>query len=603
MLNSLISTPGWMTQFKGLPASAHGPSLESAIGGGIADANRVRSKTSTPKPNKVASVLDALNSVLGGTQDAPMMGFAQGLLAASAPHLLTPIPMSEALGMGLHGSQEYQHSALANAMQRAVLPMKRAETRTILQALQGHGSEGALPSQALVMNLLGGSGAARQLVGMNPALVAGATQAKEANTPFNQGPNTATINALAAARGGLPLARATLPQGAVQIPGTGAMGLAPGAQPSIAQSAFANAGGAGAARLPMTIAAEQARPHALMPGANLVNPSGAGGGVPPAVAALLRQKQMEHITGEMLGANNAANAAHMQGPMPEQPPGAPQGHPLQGPPPGAPQAPPAQPPQPNPQQALAAAQAHAQAVAGTGAGNVMAQGEPLAMAGAQKALGSLTGRDVEDANEESSAARQQVAVYNQMGQALSQIGPTGAWRDLTTPLAHIANYLGLKPLNITSIAEFDKYRTQMVGAATKAVSPRASTQEMNFLSKSVPDVNMPGKAASVLVSELRGLSQYQVIKANGLTWYMQHVAPTLKGPYGGTSMAFEKWWTNNGPSPSAIVLTSVMTNLSASERVAYRKALLNNPTGKHMWRQAMKARAFEQAAPDVFQGL
>ncbi len=599
MLNSLVSTPSWMTQFNGLPASAHGPSLESAIGAGLAAADHgSRKAAKAPKPNKVASILDALNGVLGGTQDAPLMGFAQGMLAASAPHMLTPIPMSEALGMGLQGSQEYQRSALANAMQRAVLPMKRAETHTILQALQGHGSDGQLPSQALVMNLLGGSGAARQLVGMNPALVAGATAAKEANTPFNQGPNTATINALAAARGALPLARGQLPQGAIANPVTGATGLAPGALPSIAQSAYANAGGAGAARLPMTIAAEQARPHGLAPGATLVNPSGAGGGVPPAVAAMLRQKQMEHVTGEMLGANNAAQAAHMQGPMPAQPQ---PGQPPQ-PQPGQPQG---QPPQgaPNPQQALAAAQAHAQALAGAGPGNVMGQGEPLALANAQKALGSLTGRDVEDANEESSTARQQIAIYNQMGQALSQIGPTGAWRDLTTPLGHIANYLGLKPLNITSIAEFDKYRTQMVGAATKAVSPRASTQEMNFLSKSVPDVNMPGKAASVLVSELRGLSQYQVIKTNGLTWYMQHVAPPLKGPYAGTSMAFEKWWTNNGPSPSAIVLTSVMTNLSPPERVAYRKALLKNATGKHMWRQAMRARAFEQAAPGVFQGL
>lgn len=581
-----------MAQFQGLPASAHGPVHP--------DAKRAPAA-------KTPSILDKLNDLLGGTQDAPMMGLAQGLLAASTPHLTTPISMGEALGMGLQGSQNYQRSALANAMQRAVLPMKRAETHTILHALQGHDPQSSLATHALVMNLLGGSGAARALVSANPGLVAGATAAKEANMPFNQGPNTATTNALAAAHGGLPLARAPLPQGAVQNPTTGAMGLPQGAVPALAQSAYAAAGGAGAAKLPLTIAAEQARPQHLSPGQSLVNPSGAGGGVPPAIQQALQKRQMQQVTGEMLGANNAAQAAHMQGPIPQQ---APQGAPGQPPSPqqGAPpqQAPQGAPPPAAPQQALAAAQARAQALSGApqgASGNVMAQGEPLAMAGAQKALGALTGRDVEDANEESSTARQQVAIYNQMGQALAQIGPTGAWRDLTTPLAHVANYLGLKPLNITSIAEFDKYRTQMVGAATKAVSPRASTQEMNFLSKSVPDVNMPGKAAQVLVSELRGLSQYQVIKSNALTFYMQHVAPTLKGPYAGTSLAFEKWWVNNGPSPSAIVLTSVATDLSPAERAQYFKSLRSNPTGKHMWRQAMRARAFEQTAPGIFQGL
>ncbi len=598
MLGQFITPPGWLAQFKGLPATAHAP------------VHPQTKETAPTKKDTMGSILDALNNALSSPQDAPLMGFGQGLLAASAPHMLTPVPMGQALGMGLQQSQRFQQQALANAMQRAVLPMKQAETATILKALAGQGAHGGLASDALVMNMLGGPGAAANLVKMNPALVQHATLAAQSATPHAVGPGQRVVTGTGApilgAQGALPIGAAQTPNGSVQ--------MLRGALPAMIQGAYGQAGGAAAAKTPYDILREQSKPRTLAPGTTLVNPSGVRGGAAPAIQRAIQKRAMERVTGEMMGAQNAAQAANIQSPLPQQPQQQqPQGMPApmgsaapspmaavppsQGMQTQTPQGSPS-----NPQAALAAIQQRAAALSGA-SGNVMGQGEPLAMASAQKSLGAQTGRDIDDANEESAAARQQVAVYNQMGEALAQIGPTGAFRDLSTPLAHLANYLGLKPFNITNISEFDKYRTQMVGAATKAVSPRASTQEMNFLSKSVPDVNMPGKAAQVLVSELRGLSQYQVIKANALTYYMQHIAPTLKGPYAGTSMAFEKWWMNNGPSPSAIVLTSVMSDLTPAERVKYRKALMSNPTGKHMWRQAMRGVKFEQMAPSVFEGL
>lgn len=227
---------------------------------------------------------------------------------------------------------------------------------------------------------------------------------------------------------------------------------------------------------------------------------------------------------------------------------------------------------------------------------------PAALAAA-KSVGNQTGAAVAQAAHVSDGARQQIALYDQMGQALSQMGPTGQWRDVSTRLGKLANYFGFKPFNITSAAEFSKYRAQLVGAATHAVSPRASTQEMDFLAQAVPNYNLPGTAPQTLVSELRGLSQYQVIKSNALPLYLQTIASKQGGNFQGTSLGFEKWWNTHGPSPSAIVIGSVVTGLPPQERAAYVHKLQSTVTGKLMLQQYQRARAFQAQYPGIFQGL
>src|SRR5579862_6119700 len=112
--------------------------------------------TAATTPSAIAKLLAGLNAAFSDPSNAGTVGLAQGLLQAAAPHMLTPVTMGQALGMGAASSQAYQHAALANALQRtAALPFAQARTREFVQALdgQGNGSGSPLPTGSQIGSL------------------------------------------------------------------------------------------------------------------------------------------------------------------------------------------------------------------------------------------------------------------------------------------------------------------------------------------------------------------------------------------------------------------------------------------------------------------
>ncbi len=301
-------------------------------------------KTPKAKIGKLQEILEGLNHAFSSPDDAGMMGFGQGLLQASTPHLLTPVPMGEALGMGLAQSQAYQRAALANAMQRAVLPMAQAKTSAIVKALQKPDS---YAGRTFADNLLGGQAA----VSHDPSVVAGATQAQQAFTPHTVGAGQRFLTGA-----GAPLANvfgAPAP-GTVQNPTTGQTGMAPGALPAIAQASGAQAAGAHAGAYPFEQGLKLTGQHHLTPG-SWIAPTAPAPSIPPAIAALLggrsgsappqmmapsqaraaAQTGMQREVGVMQGLNNAARPGQQlpfqqATPQPQQPAAQQQGAPALG---------------------------------------------------------------------------------------------------------------------------------------------------------------------------------------------------------------------------------------------------------------------------------
>ena len=573
-------------------------------------------------PGVLSRLMKSIGSVLNNPADAARLGMSVGLGAASAPHLMTPISMGQALSMGLQAAQQYRQAAYGNTLQQtALIPFQQTRTQEIEKSFRNATNPKLTPQERAaaaykVDSLMGWNAAS------DPAVANRLAQIQAAYKPVPQAPGTTLTTAAKVAQGAGQTAHGAVPEASLFNPATGALRQA-SAAPAIIAANAANRGGAWAAATYPYSAAQ----HVVVPPAGLqaqrlapvpgpfrpVIPAAPGAAGPAQQAA--RQAAMQRMIGTQIGLTNAAQGAGRAGPLPQT------GQAMPGQPvPGAPPAAQAQGVGPSggwPQQtpvgvappgSLAAERAAGERNMPAVAAQLRAnggglQGPPLAAYSAQKAIGAQTGVAAEEATKEAGAARQQIAVYNQMNQALSQMGPVGAWREVSTQLGHLANYLGFTPMNIQSAAEFDKYRTQLVGAVTKSVSPRASTQEMDFLARSVPNYTLPGNAAQVLVSELRGLSQYQVVKSNALTVYLQSVAPTVKGPYGGTALGFSKWFVNNGPSPSSIVLGSVLSSLPAPQASAYVRRLRGTATGRHMIRQYERALKFQQQYPGIFQGF
>jgi hypothetical protein len=592
-------------------------------------------------PSGIAKLLAGLGQAFQDPNHAALLGFASSLLSASGKHPMVPITMGQALGSAAQGAQQSQAQALQNAQQQQQLRYATGKTNTALGLFkeseqptpdaQGPASQGApqatgqgqtLPfdtnspaariasARAFTIKLLGGDPMADPLVAQQ------VEAARNSVTPFNQGANTATTSALDAARGGLPNVRGDVPAGATQDPRTGETSIAPGAALALAQSAYNEAGGGAAGRLAYDQILKLTGYFKRAPGeagafhAPAAPPFVPSGGAPAQTPAPTSTPAVAPPGGGPLLLSAPPTGAQQLPPV-DQGSGAP---PAPGT--GAYRSAMSERTLPARLAVAAAAQRAAQQPAATpaaagpatnqqqgGGGGLVSPGMSVQAYSAAKSVGDQTGHAVESATDANTVARNKIAVYDQMGQALAQMGATGRWRDLSTPLGNLANYFGLTPFNITSAAEFEKYRVQLVGAATKEVSPRASEQELAFLAKQVPNYDLPGNAPRVLLAELKGLEQYKLIHSNALPIYLEQMAPNAKGLARGTSLGFESWFNKNGPSPSAVVLASVVSTLPPTERSTYVKQLKATATGKYMLNQYQRAQTFEQRYPDAFGGL
>lgn len=223
----------------------------------------------------LADILQGINSAFSDPSNAGTMGFAQGLLQAGAPHMMTPVTAGQALGMGMQGSQQYQSEALQNAMQRASVPFQQMKTASFLKALQTMNNPKAstqdrAAAKALMYSLVAGPGLGTAVYNSDPSVVAGKTKAETQNQfhalpPGSRGFGPAGDQSISA-MGALPEGTSQAPIGTPGAPTLGSLNLSfmPGAPQAITANAANQAGGAAAAKLPYDLAASY---HTRAPGA------------------------------------------------------------------------------------------------------------------------------------------------------------------------------------------------------------------------------------------------------------------------------------------------------------------------------------------------
>ena len=198
-------------------------------------------------PTGIAKLLAGLNSMVSSPNDAGVMGLAQGLLAASAPHMLTPVSGGQALGMALSQSQAYQRQALANALQQqAALPFMKTRTQEFQRAFQHQDNPNLSPAQRADQASI-----ALQFAGVHPqdvpSLAGQITKAQSVNKPTQVAPGARTFGPVGSPSVG---AQGSLPTGGAQAPGGGPIGLLPGTLPAIAGTSRASAGGSAQGAFP-----------------------------------------------------------------------------------------------------------------------------------------------------------------------------------------------------------------------------------------------------------------------------------------------------------------------------------------------------------------
>ncbi len=199
-----------------------------------------------PVHSVITKLLAGLNGAFSNPNDAGLMGFAQGMLAASQPHMLTPVSMGQALGMGMQGAQAYRQASLANAIQQeAALPFQKARTATFVKSLAGSYNPNLTPVQRA-----SDQSEALQFAGIDPAKVPWiAQQLTRANQTGSLHPVPANTRLVWGNGQPLATAQGALPTGTQQGPG-GTVSTMPGAPQAIASNAANTAGAAAAATYP-----------------------------------------------------------------------------------------------------------------------------------------------------------------------------------------------------------------------------------------------------------------------------------------------------------------------------------------------------------------
>ncbi len=484
--------------------------------------------------SKLDQLIEGLNSALSSPSDAPLLGFGQGLLAASAPHMLTPITMGQALGMGLQGSQAYQHAMLANAMQSAVLPLTRAKTAEALARMQNPNS---YVGRALVDTMLGGPNALKY----DPNVIGPATRATQANTLHTLGPGQRGVNGL-----GVPWvpAQGALPTGTTQTP-TGAVQMMPGAIPALVQSANATAAGSSQGALP-------AREAEKLTGYQTVTPSswktqtGGGAQLAPAVAAALnsrtgrqaRTQAMEKETGIMSGISSTSGtpppgvaptqqAQQMEQAQAQQAQQA-QGQPPQGAPP---QAMPHAPPQamPQPQQAPV-----------NPLGTPMSFAQYKWMPEAQKAAVETYKQFQQQAND----ALQLKAQIANLGLTTQAFQP-GQFADTRAKLLNYLQSTGMispsLEKSLGSAQEGSKLSIQMQSVFTRALGSREAAQVFATMGHAVPNLTMSPDGISKISAFMDGISRYNQARYQSAQTYFNG------GNYKGINKVTSQYLTNTNP--------------------------------------------------------
>jgi hypothetical protein len=575
----------------------------------------------------ITKLLNGIGSALNDPNNAGLLGLASGLGAASAPHMLTPVSMGQALSMGMQGAQQYRQQALANAIQQqAMLPYQVARTHEAQQAVSGQNNPNLSPlaragDQALAANIIS-PGMGATLYGNNPAVVAQKTLAETLNQLQKIPANERAV--LLAKAFNLP-AQGALPEATQQTPGGGVAPMA-GAPGSIAANAANKAGGAASAAYPYSAALSY---HTKTPGqaGGTLGPRPApfapvGAALPqaaPGASSAAREAAIREQIGLMNGVSGAANAAGRPAPFAPPTPALPSG--------GYPQ------PTPGglaPPGTLAAERAAAQrqlpavvgelkAAQGAGAvpvpgaalpgargaqpqpeaGGIFSPGSTVAGYELQKAAAQQTLAQEGEAAKETEAAQAQLARLTEMQQALDRIPVGGNFSKVYEGIGNALNYAGIKVPGLAAIQEYSKYRTNFVADAARKMGAKVSYQEVGYIAKGVPDFTLAGNAPRALLAQLSGAAQYDIARNQAMTYYANHV-PNLYGKaYQGTARGFETWWQKSGVTPGSFMFMSTAWALPPAQRAEYLRNFQRNQTGKAYIKQYQKAQAFLRQHPQL----
>ena len=508
-----------------------------------------------PMPGPITKLLAGLEKVTGNPQDAGVMGLAQGLLAASAPHMLTPVSMGQALGMGLQGSQAYQHAALQNAIQReAALPFATTRTQAVERAFRDAMNPALPPHQRAaaayqVDSLMGWNAASDPTVANRLAAI------KAQYQPVPQAPGTTLTTAANVAQGAGGVAHGAAPEASTYDPATNTVTPAAGAPAAIAANAANRAGGTAAATYPY-----QAALHTVTPAAGLTAqrlgpvPGGFQPVVPTTPNGVAPQATIQRMIGVQQGVANAAQAAGRPSPIPQAP--ASQGaSPLSGPP---------------------------------------IAGYELQKQSAKQTLDQESG-----AAKETEAAQAQLARLTEMQQALGRMPLGGNVAKLYDTVGEALNYAGIKFPGLAAMQEYAKYRTNFVADAARKMGANVSYQEVGYITKGVPDFTLAGNAPRALLAQLQGASQYDIARNQAMAYYANHVPNVYGKQYQRTTRGFEQWWQKTGVTPGAFMFLSTADSLPPAQQAQYLASFQRNATGKAYMSQYRKAQAFLRQHPQL----
>lgn len=180
------------------------------------------------------------------------------------------------------------------------------------------------------------------------------------------------------------------------------------------------------------------------------------------------------------------------------------------------------------------------------------------------------------------AAKQTNFVYGNMNAARDHFvtGKGSAlWNDANAYLLQAANgfnatfgdgTIDTKNLEnkVGNYQDFQKNAVNLTGAATKAVSPRASTQEMTFLGKGVPSADMADKGYGLVVNQLQAVNDFALAQQKAKSLYLDNPKNTSK-----TLNDFDTWF-NDTVDPAVFMLHRMAPD-DAAEAINYVKK--NNP--------------------------
>lgn len=463
----------------------------------------------------LADILSGLNQGLSDPSNAGVMGFAQGLLQAGAPHMLTPVPMGQALSQGMASSQQYQGAALKNAMARLSVPFQQMKVMTFAKAMKTLNDPKASPqqkaaAQALAANLIS-PGMGPSMLANDPTVQAAKTTAVQGATPHTVAPSDRMVTGT-----GAPLVRAqgSLPTGTAQGPG-GAIAPLPGALPAIEATAGAQSGGAAAGSFPFQQALKQTGYFKRSPGqaGAFSAPApriGAFSPVSPAIAALRQRAQ-----GISQAAPNASPA-----PQPSIP--APQGVPPSLPVPAAPAA---------------------------SGGGLTSQGmTPSQVTGqqtAQKLATEQLAADVTAGQE----AQQRVANLEELNAVASGL-KTGPGMDahvaVLKALASVPGAIGVSAGKLSTITNAQIFNKQSLNLSLQTVSQAGQHAYDAYKSvmNAFPELSKTNMANAVVTAGLLATARYQADRGTFASKWQQQNQGMGYVPGKGTA---EGTWTQNAP--------------------------------------------------------